>query len=47
MIYDLSEIKISPREMQVLKLLANGLTCKEIAVLMGICDTTVITYKNL
>ncbi len=43
---DVVDFKLSSREKQVLQLVAKGLVCKQIANLLCICDTTIITYKN-
>ena len=43
---DVIDFKLSLREKQVLKFVAQGLTCKQIAASLNIGDTTVITYKN-
>lgn len=40
------EYFISKREKQVLRFVALGLPCKQIANELGIGETTVITYKN-
>lgn len=46
MTQDAVSLKLSPREKQVLQLVAKGLVCKQIAHRLSICETTVITYKN-
>jgi DNA-binding NarL/FixJ family response regulator len=37
--------QLTPRELEVLKLVANGLTAKEIAARLGLSDKTVATYR--
>ena len=41
-----SEISISKRELEVLKLLAEGYTSKQIGYLLQIAENTVITYRE-
>ncbi len=41
---DRDGIKVTKRENQVLQLLSEGKTCKEIAVILKIAESTVITY---
>jgi DNA-binding CsgD family transcriptional regulator len=38
--------QLSPREIQVLKLVVEGRTSKEIARLLGVLPTTVDTYRS-
>jgi DNA-binding CsgD family transcriptional regulator len=38
--------RLSPREIQVLKLVVEGRTSKEIARLLGVLPTTVDTYRS-
>lgn len=42
----LEDIRFTNREKQVLKLTAEGFSCKETAEKLGIAETTVITYKK-
>ncbi len=43
---DVMDLKLSPREKQVLMFVAQGLTYRQIAAALNIGDTTVITYMN-
>lgn len=44
MVEEKEKIELTRREVQVLQLLSEGKTCKEIAVILEIANTTAITY---